>query len=63
MKFYKLAILYGLAVWAIPFTIAMFIYPLRINDRVFFESIMPVAVVLAVVVFAVLYFKNWTLIS
>ena len=58
MKHFFRAFLYGLAVWAIPFVAAMIIFPLRDNERPLFESIMPVAVALAVVIFAVLYLKN-----
>jgi len=42
----------------IPFVIAFLIFPLRNSDRDFFESIMPVAVVLATVIFSGLYFKK-----
>ena len=58
MKHFFRAFLYGLAVWAIPFVAAIIIFPLRENERPLFESIMPVAVALAVVIFAVLYLKN-----
>ncbi len=58
MRSLKSAILYGLAVWVIPFVVAMIAFPLRENDRAFFESIMPVAVTLAVVLFTVKYFHR-----
>lgn len=38
----------------------MLIFPLRQNERILFESIMPIVVTLAVVIFANLYFKNVT---
>jgi len=41
MNSIKWALLYGLMVWAIPFAVAMLSFPLRANDRPFFESIMP----------------------
>jgi len=58
MRHFIKAFLYGLAVWAVPFIIAMLIFPLRETERPLFESIMPVAVALCVVIFAVLYLKN-----
>ena len=58
MKSLRKAILFGLAVWAIPFVVAVSIFQIRESDRVLFESIMPVAVVVAVVLFANLYFRN-----
>jgi len=58
MKSFTKALLYGLAVWAIPFVIAIFIFPLRENERPLFESIMPVAVALGVVIFCCMYMAN-----
>lgn len=58
MKSIKLALIYGFLVWAIPFAVAFIIFPLRSLDRPFFESIMPVAVTVATVIFTVLYFKK-----
>lgn len=58
MKSIKLAFFYGFLVWVIPFVVAFLIFPLRTSDRPFFESIMPVAVTVATVIFAVLYFKK-----
>lgn len=58
MKSPKLAILYGLLVWAIPFVVAFLIFPIREPNRPLFESIMPVALALATVLFSVLYFKK-----
>jgi len=51
----KLALAYGFLVWLIPFAVAFAIFPIHASDRIFFESIMPIVVVLAVVIFAVLY--------
>ncbi|MBU2444992.1 MAG: hypothetical protein KJ666_05390 [Bacteroidetes bacterium] len=58
MKSIKSALLFALAVWVIPFVVAMFIFPIRESNRPLFESIMPVAVCAAVVIFAILYFKK-----
>jgi len=58
MKSFRKALLYGLCVWAIPFIVAMFIYPLRVSDRPLFESIMPVTLTISAVIFAVLYFNH-----
>lgn len=58
MKSIKSALLFALAVWVIPFLVAMFIFPIRESNRPLFESIMPVAVCIAVVIFTILYFKK-----
>ncbi len=58
MKSFRRALLYALIVWAIPFVVAMFVFPLRASDRPFFESIMPVSVAVAAVIFGVLYFRK-----
>ena len=58
MKSLKKAFIFALLVWVVPFVVAMFVFPLRESDRAFFESIMPVAVVLATVFFSTLYFKK-----
>jgi hypothetical protein len=58
MKSFRKALLYGLLVWVIPFVVAIFIFPLRNNERPLFESIMPVVLTLATVLFSVLYFKK-----
>ena len=58
MKSIKKGVLFGFLVWAIPFVVAILIFPIRNNDRPLFESIMPVVVVLCVVIFACLYFKR-----
>jgi len=58
MKSKKLSLIYGFLVWVIPFVVAFLIFPLRNSDRPFFESIMPVAIVIVTVIFSVLYFKK-----
>lgn len=55
---HKSAILYGIAIWAVVFIIAILAFPLRANDRPLFESIMPVALTIATVVASVKYFKK-----
>ena len=58
MRSVKLAIIYGLLVWVIPFVVAIAIFQLRESNRPLFESIMPVAVASAVVLFSILYFRK-----
>jgi len=55
MKSIKKALVYGFAVWVIPFVVAIMIFPIRISDRPLFESIMPFVVTLCVVSFSVLH--------
>lgn len=55
---HKIAILYGIAIWAFVFTAAMLIFPLRANERPLFESIMPVALTFAVTAASVKYFQK-----
>lgn len=55
MKSISQALLYGVAVWAVPFIAAMLIFPLRESERPLFESIMPVVVTFSVVIFGVTY--------
>ena len=52
------ALLFGLAVWLIPFVVAFLVFPLRESSRPLFESIMPVAVAGATVVLGVAYFER-----
>ncbi|MAG36017.1 MAG: hypothetical protein CL878_07225 [Dehalococcoidia bacterium] len=58
MRSVRTAVSYGLLVWVLPFVVAMVAFPLREDDRPFFESIMPVAVTCATVAFTVLYFRR-----
>jgi hypothetical protein len=57
MKSYKKTFLFGLIVWVVPFIAAMAIFQLRENERILFESIMPVVLSLAAIIMANLYFK------
>ncbi len=52
------AVLFGFLVWLTAFVVAFLIFPLRESSRPLFESIMPVVVTLATVVFATLYFRR-----
>lgn len=52
IKSMKASLGYGLLVWVIPFALAFILFPIRNSDRIFFESIMPVALVVTVVVLA-----------
>ena len=54
----KKILLYGFLIWLIPFIVAFLIFPIKESNLPLFESIMPVAVTLATVLFSVLYFKN-----
>jgi hypothetical protein len=49
---YRRAFVGALGVWAIPFVVAIAIFPLRASERPLFESIMPVALVAATCIFA-----------
>ena len=58
MKSIKKALVYGFAVWVVPFVAAVMIFPIRLSDRALFESIMPFVVTLCVVAFSVLYLTD-----
>ncbi|MEE9573674.1 MAG: hypothetical protein V3W20_11540 [Candidatus Neomarinimicrobiota bacterium] len=58
MKSIKKAILYGFLIWLIPFVVAFIIFPIHDSNRPLFESIMPIAIALSVVIFGKMYFKN-----
>lgn len=55
---HKLAILYGIIIWAFVLIISLVISPLHSSERPLFESIMPVALVLVVTVASIKYFQN-----
>jgi hypothetical protein len=57
MKSIWQAILYGFLVWVVTLTVAMILYQVRGNDRVFFESLIPVVLGISVVVASVIYFR------
>ncbi|MCS7092481.1 MAG: hypothetical protein NZM26_03965 [Patescibacteria group bacterium] len=54
----KQAFLFGVLLWLIPFLLAFIIFPLRQDDRVFFESIMPVAIAVTTAILGVRYFMK-----
>lgn len=56
-KYIKL-IGFGFFIWFIPFLISFLIMSVRNENRILFESIMPVVVVFVVVLFSILYFKK-----
>lgn len=58
MKSIKKAILYGFLIWLIPFIVAFIIYPIHESNRPLFESIMPIAIALSVVIFGKMYFNK-----
>ncbi len=58
MKSFKLAIIYGVLVWAFPFVVSVAIFPIHDSNRPLFESIMPVVGTLVAVFFLILYFKK-----
>jgi hypothetical protein len=58
MKSYKLTLIYGFLIWIIVFAVAMAIFPIRNSNRALFESIMPVALTICVVIFGNLYFRK-----
>ncbi|KKR05506.1 MAG: hypothetical protein UT34_C0002G0013 [candidate division WS6 bacterium GW2011_GWF2_39_15] len=58
MKSIKQAFLLSLILWLVPFVVAFMIFPLRESDRPFFESIMPVTVVLTTMILSIVYFKG-----
>jgi hypothetical protein len=49
---------FGFLIWLVAFVVAFLIFPLRESARPLFESIMPVVVTTATVVFAVLYYRR-----
>lgn len=55
---HKQVVLYGVAVWTFVFIIALLAFPLRAEERPLFESIMPVALALAVTSATVKYFQS-----
>ncbi|MCE8423651.1 MAG: hypothetical protein J5U16_06940 [Candidatus Methanoperedens sp.] len=55
---HKLAILYGIIIWAFVLIISLVISPQHSSERPLFESLMPVALVLAVTVASIKYFQN-----
>lgn len=61
MKSLKKAILNGFFIWVITLAAAMILYSIRNNDRIFFEAIIPVILMINVVTFTVDYFSKVTM--
>lgn len=57
---HKISIMYGVGIWIFVFCVAMLAYPLHAGERPLFESIMPVALVLATTTFSIFYFRRTT---
>jgi len=55
MKSIKLALIYGLLLWLIPFVTAFIIFPIRESNYPFFETIMPISLTVSCVIFGYLY--------
>ncbi|GBD94335.1 hypothetical protein BMS3Abin05_01941 [bacterium BMS3Abin05] len=58
MTSFRKALLFGVIIWVIPFTVALFIFPLRESWRALFESIMPLVITITTVSLGVAYFKK-----
>lgn len=54
----KKVISYGILVWLIPFAAGFLLFPIHESNRALFESIMPVIVTAAVLVFGYHYLKS-----
>jgi hypothetical protein len=58
MTNWRTALLHGFLVWLIPFLVAVLAFPLKASWRSLFESIMPLALCVVVVVCARRYFRR-----
>ena len=58
MNKYLRICLFGFLVWLIPFLVSLLIFSFHESNRPLFESIMPLALTITVVIFSVLYFKK-----
>ena len=58
MNKYLKIVLFGFLLWLIPFTVSVFIFPLRTSQRPLFESIMPVVIAIWTVFFSILYLSR-----
>ena len=58
VKSIKKLLAYGFLIWLIPFLVSFLIFPIREDNRLLFESIMPVVLTTVVIVFSVLYFNK-----
>jgi len=58
MNKYLKIVFFGFIAWLVPLVVSFFIYPLKTAGNPLFESIMPLAITIIVVVLASLYLKN-----
>ncbi|MBU0497991.1 MAG: hypothetical protein KKC68_02550 [Candidatus Thermoplasmatota archaeon] len=49
---------YGIFIWLIPFILSFIIFPIRDNNRILFESLMPLILTIVVMLFTILYFTK-----
>ena len=57
MRNIKKALLYGFALWLIPFVVAMALFQVRNSNRPLFDSVMPVVLTVCVMWLLNLYFR------
>ena len=55
---YLKALAFGFLLWLVPFAVSIALSQIRSTDRIFFETIMPVAITLVVVALSYLYFRS-----
>jgi len=55
-KYVKYFVGFGILIWLVTFIVSIIIYPIREDNRVFFESIMPVILTLVVIKSTILFF-------
>ena len=58
MSSWRRALLLGLLVWLVPFVVAFAAFPLKAKNYPLFESIMPVALAMTVVLCSLWYFRK-----
>lgn len=58
--FIKIALLYGVVLWVIPFLISFLVFPFKTIFPPFFETVMALTLAAIGVVFAILYFRKLT---
>jgi len=58
MRSFKKAFLFGFFVWLIPFVVAVLTFPIKQNDRILFESIMPVVLTIVTALFSNAYLRK-----
>jgi len=58
MNKYLRIILFGFLTWLVPFAVSFFVFPFRISNRGFFETVMAVTVTAVAVAFTLLYLRQ-----